>query len=700
MSKDSKERLQTQNLEDLEMRARYFNEAIASQKTAVEVSALKSDIEKENEKEIMKAKVDELITKYTQLKTGIKSTEWSGATKRQLNKRLNENLENLNNIKNDLEHYTYDDASTYKARIWELIYYFEHYEQVRQQIVLWQRTSNIHSVIDSKQDARRARRQQRSNVTYQQSMNAILHDTALTSLWNDDMERYEAYLGAVINWQVEPSAHPFYKAHAQSFQLISCTNPNLYRMLTTPWNWRVEYAIPTATAVSTWAIWTWISTWRRTVWQRESFVTRIGRSVWELMSNFPSIEQDPRKRQAWEQVGSVVALWWAIFMWIKVIQNIFSSKEKNPNKRWKAAWWWAWLLALTNSDRIIKWWANWFENITWWHPSEKIQASTELFEKYWFSDNEALKYSEMQVWAPVALMSALHFIPIYDLSAKKIIEYKDNEFQFNYDNYERYVNTYNRTSEQKKVVLNSWKKLRDDNLTNLWFIWLWVKDWDQFNWLAHWSESKTLADCPEIQEAWSENSELLRSPVNQELFNQWLKPIDAESQKQIIEDYNAHWWENIKNLDLNQLIILRMKEGLLQINWKVKYDLEDMLKDPNIDLKNKTMKWFTNSWGTEISFDSYKDLFDIVRLTDVIKKKFKWRPAKTNNPFHIAIFWNTEFDDHKFWEVWENGTFRGDTDVLRARTLAKTSPTLKWNKQFYVDYLNKRRENWGKDWNI
>jgi hypothetical protein len=75
MSKDSKEKLQTQSLEDLEMRARYFNEAIASQKTAVEVSALKSDIEKENEKEIMKAKVDELITKYTQLKTGIKSTE-------------------------------------------------------------------------------------------------------------------------------------------------------------------------------------------------------------------------------------------------------------------------------------------------------------------------------------------------------------------------------------------------------------------------------------------------------------------------------------------------------------------------------------------------------------------------------------------------------------------------------------------------
>ena len=54
-------------------------------------------------------------------------------------------------------------------------------------------------VIDSKQDARRARRHQKSNATDQQSMNDVLHNTALTSLWNDDMERYEEYLNAVVN---------------------------------------------------------------------------------------------------------------------------------------------------------------------------------------------------------------------------------------------------------------------------------------------------------------------------------------------------------------------------------------------------------------------------------------------------------------------------------------------------------------------
>jgi hypothetical protein len=30
-------------------------------------------------------------------------------------------------------------------------------------------------------------------------MNAILHDAALTSLWSDDMERYEEYLETVVN---------------------------------------------------------------------------------------------------------------------------------------------------------------------------------------------------------------------------------------------------------------------------------------------------------------------------------------------------------------------------------------------------------------------------------------------------------------------------------------------------------------------
>lgn len=638
--------------------------------------------------EIMKAQIADLLQKYTSLRNGIKSTEWNRATKKQLESWLDQNIKNLNDMQNDLNNHNYSNLNTYNNRICELIYYFDHYEQVRQIITLWWKTWNIHMVIDSKQDARRSRRQQRSNAADQQNMNTILHDAALTSLRNNDMENYEEYLKAVANWQIEPSSHPFYKSHAQSFKLISCTNPSLYRMLVPSWTSATQYVVPT-----TWVIdaSTFASGARRASRQSESFTTKVGRWVWEIAESLiPSVERDPRQKRAWEQAGSLLALWWAIYMWAKLIKNVFSSKKSNPDKREKAAGRWVWLLALTNSDKLF----NWVQDITGWHPSEKIQVSTELFQRYWFSDTDALRYSEMHIWAPVAVMSALHFIPIQELSTQNIVEYKNNEFQFNYDNYERYVKNYKRTDEQKRIVLTAWQKLRDDNSINIWFAWLNINDWNQLNSLAQGSKTRTLADCPEIQNAWSENAELIASKVHTELYKQWLKAKSPEAANQIVNEYNQNWWKDIKKPDLNNLVIKWMQEWLLEVNGDVKYDLDDMINDPDVNLQNKTMEWFNNSWWTPIKFESYKDLFDTVQLTKWIKYNFKWRPAETEKPFHIdAMTWRIEFDDTDWYKVWKN-----ETDVLKARTLNKTSSTLWWNRQFYVDYLNNRRISWGKDW--
>ena len=66
---------------------------------------------------------------------------------------------------------------------------------------------------------------------YQKKMNKILHDPAITSLRNKDLERYEEYLEAVINGEVEPSNHPFYKDHCKSFMMIQSVNPSLYQIL-------------------------------------------------------------------------------------------------------------------------------------------------------------------------------------------------------------------------------------------------------------------------------------------------------------------------------------------------------------------------------------------------------------------------------------------------------------------------------------
>lgn len=655
--------------------------------TGVAAGALRESIEEQN---LMLNKIKELLPKYQSLKSWIKSAEGNRSTREQLEHRLNENIQDLEWIKSDLEKHTYTNLTTYKKRIWELEYYFEHYEQIRQIITLWWRTSDIHSPIDSKQDARKARRYEKSNAKYQQSMNNILHDAAIISLRNDDMERYEEYLEAVVNGQVEPSSHPFYRAHTQSFRMIQATNPSLYQTLVPSGRWRTQYVVPV-----TWMVaWSTALSWsRRLSGQPESFATRLGKWFWDIVSNiFPSVENNPRQKRAWEQAGSVLALWWAIYMWYKVIKNIFSSKTNNPNKRWKAAARWAGLLALTNGDKIIKWGATWLQDAFNRHPAEKIQFSTELFQKYWFTDTDALKYSEMHIWAPIAVMSALHFIPIYELNAQKIVEYKNNEFSFNYDNYKKYIDTYNFTAEQKRIILAAWEKLRDDNSINLWLVSLWILNWNQLNWLAGWSSTKTLAECQEIQDSWSENTELVASGIHTELFNQWLKAKTPEAAKQIVNEYNQNGWKDIKKTDLNNLMIKWMKNWEVEINdSEKKYELEDMLNDSDIDLEKRTIKWFTNSWWTPIEFASYKELFDAKNLTNRIKKNFKGRPAPTGNPFHIdAIEWRIEFDDTEWYKIWKN-----ETDVLKFRTLLK-SGTLRSNREFYVNFLNKWRDAEGR----
>ena len=128
-------------------------------------------------------------------------------------------------------------------------------------------------------------------------------------------------------------------------------------------------------------------------------------------------------------------------------------------------------------------------------------------------------------------------------------------------------------------------------------------------------------------------------------------------------------------------------------NTDKKYDIEDMTHSPNIDLDTKSINWFENDWWTPIKFESYEELFDIMHLTRWIKYNFKWRHAVSEKPFHIATGWRVEFDNQEFWKL-----RKGDLDVTKARTLATTSSTLKWNKQFYVNYLNDWRISWGKNW--
>jgi hypothetical protein len=52
-------------------------------------------------------------------------------------------------------------------------------------------------------------------------------------------------------------------------------------------------------------------------------------------------------------------------------------------------------------------------------------------------------------------MSALHFIPIYELESQHILEDKNGEFEFNYNNYENYINKFAWDKDQKDQVLKA-----------------------------------------------------------------------------------------------------------------------------------------------------------------------------------------------------------------------------------------------------
>ena len=177
------------------------------QRTKAETDALASFVNKNNrtenvdttpEQQQLAQNIDDLLAKYQDLAKWIRSAEWSWATKRHLKHRLNENIESLKRMKKDLNKHNYQNIATYKARVDELKYYFEHYEQIRQIVVLWWRTSDIHAIIDSKQDARYAKKEEKNEARYFCSKNDILHDATLLSLWNDDLEGYDKYLEEVF----------------------------------------------------------------------------------------------------------------------------------------------------------------------------------------------------------------------------------------------------------------------------------------------------------------------------------------------------------------------------------------------------------------------------------------------------------------------------------------------------------------------
>lgn len=645
-----------------------------------------------NEQQQLAKDVDLLLWKYQDLVKWISSAEWSWKTKRELKHRLNENIESLKRIKKDLEKHNYNNLATYRARVSELTYYFEHYEQVRQIVVLWWRTSDIHAIIDSKQDARYARRQENKDAKYQSSMNDILHEAALTSLWNDDMERYEEYLEAVLNGQVEPSSHPFYTAHRRSFAMIQATSPNLYWALVPNRSWQIRYdtycqqnGIPCRPngldpnrRYRTWTIWDDVASMIE-----DSQIRR-----WK--------ETNPRQREALRRVWNVCSVAWCIALGIGILREIFPWKAERERRkkwesrlnRWKVLGLWAgiyWIRHYTQiKDTVLDVFNLDPDSYVARRQSERAREQAQ--NNMWLSQSEANELVNQKITYPTLVAASIWSIPIKQLIEQKIVEEKDWKLVLNKANYAAYVETMAsvlwRSDKDKQKMLDRISTDEAANSISNGLAYCWVNTLNDLNNLKE-SDTSTLMDSATFKTKYKAQIEAITKQtwIFANMAKQWFIPVWLDQTIKILEEYDS-------NKNTNEQILQRLKSWLLKANPdnRIKYNINEMLSSPYVDLMNldkMTMNWFTN-WANEIKFSSYWELFEAVYLTEWIKKNYAWRTdAKSIDPFHINVRWQLEFDNTEWYELHKN-----EVNIISLREF-RNIPTVRDNKQFYVEFLNK-----------
>lgn len=692
----------TENVDDLENQER--DEAIANFQEDEEMLKLNHEITTEltnssmnvTNQDILEAKqitdsitlravANKRIEKCEQLSDSIHSTEWNGRSKRQLKKNLKWAIKDMNNMIEDIDTleeswWRYNSLDVNKNRLGEIIYYYyTNREPARQMITLWKRVPHINWLIDSERDAKRMWRFINNSQEHQQKMAELLKDPMLLHLLWDDQHALSQYYADVINWHIEPSTHPFYTQHMQSFQLMKKVSPELYWNLAPRMPWQITYNTYCQRNPQ---LYPQYLKNNNIICHPQSFNDRLWHKITDIMAKvFPWIDSDPRKRQAWEKAWSIAALGWAVVLGFKFLQSLFSKKHDWKRKEVGLFWWW--LLALLNADKIV----NWTQDAFGWHPAEKTKMLTDEFQTYWFTDKQAIEIADRYIWAPVTTMAALHFIPMYDLESKNIIKNEDGEFVFDVNNYNKFIDQLAWDENHKEQVKKAWEKLDKDKCIWAWLGALWIKTREKFKSLFNWDKNKTLAQTEEAQKGYAKAVERVKSWVNKVLHEQWLRVKNPDDMDKIMEEYGT--WQKSRK-EINALILDWMKRDLLEFSSDKKlYTIKEMLNDSEytseINFDKMTMRWLKYSeWANEIEFSTYTELFETVHITNWIKKHFAWREdAKDARPFHFNERWQLEFNNTEWYEIYKN-----ETAVIWLRKLRKDLSTINKNKEAYEKYLN------------
>lgn len=601
------------------------------------------------------------LKKYKDLSKWIVGAEWNDDDREWLEDTLRDNVKTLRRIKRDLKKAErkwrqYEDLTIHKSRLWELIYYYPHYGKVRQAIVQWIYTSWIHQIIDSLKDARRAKWYEKKAAKHQKKMNDILMDGAILASQNRNGERLEENLEASINWGPMP------------IQVTQTTNWYTYT--------NSGGTIQTA------------SSWRRIC--RPKWLKWFHRSFGERFSNmldqaFPNWMKDPRQKEAWTNIWSLLAIWWAIFTWYKTIKSLQKQdenwkKDKNwERKRWEAAAWWTAFAAILGNDMVIQT----FEDARNLHPAEKTRITTDLTTNYSLNQKDAEQLATM----PLATLSALNFLPIYELTEKQILQKSNSWVSFNDSNFEKAIlSNPNLTNEQKQIYLNAWKKINNWNSANLAFQ-AFNLSYDDLVRIGSNDHLATLSQLDQVNDWFNDPKKFEVCP---ELFKQWLSPKDLTSLKDMNEEYKSKGTKKT-----NDLICQWMRDWKLEVTDAEEkgYTLQDMIdkdSDGILDLETMTMSWFKKG-SNEIPFTTYEDLFQTVHITEWIKHNYEWMPAMPGDdkPFHLKYktTWPLEFNNKAWYDIPGN-----EINVLSWSKMMTELKTIGRNKEFYANYLNDWRK--------
>lgn len=639
-------------------------------KTSAELESQQTKISTqiESNKLQLEVKLDNLLDKYKKLAKDVQRLSGNNPTKKHFEEVLKDCIKDIKTMKKNVaKNKSGTDFKILEDRVSQMETIYAEYQDNYQYLILWREDITIRSFIDSKQDAKREVEHQQLERKNQAKINTLLNDAAAESLKNRDQKEYQRYLVDVINGNVRPDTHPFYKDNEVNFNIIKNTNPNFYDQIVPQWN-TVAYDVYV----------------QNTPWQRVACRNKpknFAETLWDSFADLAekmgiNKEKDPRKRRAWENVWKLAWIWWAIFLWFNFLKNLFSSSKTNENKWRDTALYWAWLLGLMN----FGWIKNWFQDITWLHPGEQAAAAETLANQWWLNQNEIWKRF---VDSPVTVLSALSFIPIKSWKEWKIIEEKHNKLEFNKDNYMVYINTLALSWKLSADELANLEKAAD-KLKDSEFLWDWlaafgIKDMKKIDDLSS-NPDMTMKDCTEVQSSYRKHIESMTNWVHADLYKQWLVAKDVNALEKISHSYN-------EKESLDTQIIQWIKDWLLSSTSKEWYDLSQLINDPRLNIEWKTLKWFKKADWAEIKFDTYDDLFCTLMLTNSIMDIFKWKTAVEKEPFYVSWQdWKIRFNNNERYNLLDH-----DIGVLKKDTIKKWFDCVSKNKDEYVKYLNQLR---------